>query len=89
VDQCGTLEGEKNQFGVIEKKICCPNCFLNFWVIQAAPKKHPKKNNLILITLNTFISTRKIMIYSMFISVNNMRSFVLWAVMTSFGKNNI
>jgi hypothetical protein len=33
---------------------------------------------------------KKVMIYSMFISeVNNMRNFVLWAIMTSLGKNNI
>jgi hypothetical protein len=41
-------------------------------------------------TKNTSISTRKIMGYSMFISgVNNITSFVMWTVMTSFGKNNI
>jgi hypothetical protein len=55
--------------------------------VQAAPKKHPKLNFKFFIALNTSISTRKVIIYSMFISeMNNMRSFVLRAVMTSLGK---
>jgi hypothetical protein len=28
-EQCSTFEGKKkNQFGVVEKKLCCPDCFL-------------------------------------------------------------
>jgi hypothetical protein len=61
--------------------------FFNLWAVRAAPKKHPKLNFKFFITLNTSISTEKVMIYSIFISeVNNMRSFVLWAVMTSLEK---
>jgi hypothetical protein len=53
-------------------------------------QKTSNSNFTIFITLNTSIFTKKVMIYSMFISeVNNMRSFILRAIMTSLGKNNI
>jgi hypothetical protein len=45
VDQCSTFKGKVNkiQFGVVEKKLCCPDCFLfNLWAIRAASKKHQK-----------------------------------------------
>jgi hypothetical protein len=62
----------------------------NLWAAWAAPKKHQKFNLIFFIILNISISTRKVMIYSMFIyEVNNIRSFVLGAVMTSLRKNKI
>jgi hypothetical protein len=65
VEEYSTFKGEKKktQFGIVEKKLCCPDCFFNLWAVWAALKN------------------------SMFISeVNNMRSFVLWAVLTSLQK---
>jgi hypothetical protein len=35
VEECTTFEGKKKiQFGVGEKKLCCPNYFLNLWAVQ-------------------------------------------------------
>jgi hypothetical protein len=81
----------KNRFGVVEKKLCYLNCF---FIISSQFGQLPKntKNKILnfLLTLNISISTRKVMVYSMFISeVNNMKSFVMWAVMTILGKDNI
>jgi hypothetical protein len=43
VDKCNTFEGGKKiQFGVVEKRLCCLNYFLNLWAIRAASKKHRK-----------------------------------------------
>jgi hypothetical protein len=84
------LRGKKIQFGVVRKKLCYHEYFFNLWVVWPPPKKHQFFFKYLFITLNTSISTRKVMIYSMFMSeVNNMRSFVLRAIMTSLGKSNI
>jgi hypothetical protein len=33
VEQYSSFEGKKIQFGVVEKKLCCPYCFIfYFWV---------------------------------------------------------
>jgi hypothetical protein len=66
--------------------------FLNFGQFGQLPKNI--KNKIIFFYyikyIHMIISTRKVMIYSMFTSEEyNMRSFVLRAVMTFFGKNNI
>jgi hypothetical protein len=42
VDQCSTFEEKINQFGVVEKKLCYPNCFFYLWAFWAASKKHQK-----------------------------------------------
>jgi hypothetical protein len=90
LEQCSTFEGKlknKNSIWSCRKKLCYPEFFFGTLGSSGSSQKTSKINLFIFITLNTSISTRKVMIYSMFISeVNNMRSFVLRAVMTSLGK---
>jgi hypothetical protein len=53
------------------------------------PKNIKNKILNLFIILNTSIAIRKVMVYSMFISEVNNMSFVLRAVLTFLGKNNI
>jgi hypothetical protein len=60
--------------------------FLVVWVV---PKKLPIFY-FFLSFWNRSISTREALIYSMLISVvNDMRTFVFWAIMASFRKNDM
>jgi hypothetical protein len=74
--------------GFLGKKLCCPKRF--FLVLQtptSIPKKLPKNCYFFFFFWNTSISTWQTFIHLVLIcEVNNMRTFVFWAIMASLRR---